>query len=379
MDKDRRKRSDKKRTLILVGTVIVGCFLIGRLGFHSETKDEEKGLLKNNTKVKLTSYQKATEANFKELKFDNMDLAGVNKVPSISKLYEGIFYLPDTSSIVEQRAVSFFKKQSEEMKRTYNKKFLRPYNKRYVPLGRDYQVDDDNGMSYSTTGFFTCFQDFDSANFSASCKQTEDLVGDDMVSHDSVLRKRADELNELIRNTGCSFDVEPIPHALCTLKNKKGEVIKKLSFQISYDGIPFSDISPNMDKYALWDGCGIWWMKDDDDRKCIILSKMTLKPKKLQKVDYVISAEDAIGYLSKELSGHHKYKVSSIQMEYVSTLTDKEIKEGKQNLYLNSFVEGGEYVVKPYWTIYMDVSNDNAVVGYVDAENGDVIFVHSQL
>ena len=45
----------------------------------------------------------------------------------------------------------------------------------------------------------------------------------------------------------------------------------------------------------------------------------------------------------------------------------------------NSLVEGGEYVVKPYWTIYMDVSNDNAVVGYVDAENGDVIFVHSQL
>ena len=129
----------------------------------------------------------------------------------------------------------------------------------------------------------------------------------------------------------------------------------------------------------MWDGCAIWWMKDDDDRKCIILSKMTLKPKKLQKVDYVISAEDAIGYLSKELSGHHKYKVSSIQMEYVSTLTDKEIKEGKQNLYLNPFVEGGEYVVKPYWVIYFNVSEDNSAVGYVNAENGEVLFVNRNL
>jgi hypothetical protein len=384
MDKYKRNASNK---FILLG-IIVGCFLIVFIGFHFGTKGgEKKAVHKNASKVTLTSIHKATEAKFQSVNLDNIDLSNVKEISSIDSLYKGIFYLPDTSSTVKKKAVSYFKKQSEEMKRKYNKKYLIPYNKKYllpynkeyVPLGRDYRIDEQNEMTYSTTGFFTSFENFDSANLNLSYTKEEDLVKNDILLRDRVLKKRIAEVHKLIRNTGCTFDVQLSPHVLRTSTNEQGEKIKDLSFQISYKGVPFSDISPDINKYVSWSGCETKWVDGKEDSKCIILSKMALMPKKLQKVKRIISAKKAIDYLSKKLSEYHKYTVSSIQMEYVSTLTEKEIREGKQDLYLNPLVEGGEYVVKPYWVIYFNGSKDNSVVGYVNAETGEVLFFNGQL
>jgi hypothetical protein len=181
------------------------------------------------------------------MNLDNIDLSNVKEIPSIDSLYKGIFYLPDTSSTVKKKAVSYFKKQSEEMKRKYNKKYLLPYNKKYllpynkeyVPLGRDYRIDEQNEMTYSTTGFFTSFENFDSANLNLSYTKEEDLVKNDILLRDRVLKKRIAEVHKLIRNTGCTFDVQLSPHVLRTSTNEQGEKIKDLSFQISYKGVPF--------------------------------------------------------------------------------------------------------------------------------------------
>ncbi len=155
------------------------------------------------------------------------------------------------------------------------------------------------------------------------------MLGDDRILQNYVLKKKIAEVHKLMRNTGCTFDVQLIPHLLRTSKNNQGKEIKELSFQISYRGIPFSDMPMNFQKYVTWSGCDIRWVVDEEKSKAIILSNMTLKPKKIQEVKRIISAEDAVNYLSRELAGYHKYEVSSMQMEYVSTLTEKEIREGK--------------------------------------------------
>ncbi len=65
-------------------------------------------------------------------------------------------------------------------------------------------------------------------------------------------------------------------------------------------------------------------------------------------------------------------------MEYMSQLTDKERKQLEEGAIRDDLEEGNEYVVSPYWAIYLDATPNGEIVGYVNAQSGEVLFVNNR-
>ena len=294
-----------KKFIILVVILAIGCGGIAYLGFHQGAHKAPP--------LALMTLGEATKGNLNSLKFDNLDLTNVSAIPSLPTLYKGTFYLPDTESVVKEKAESYFKKQAKEIKIKYDRKFFRPYNTKYRPAGCDYEVN----------------------------------------------------------------DITLSPHVYTVTKQQDGKTIKNLHFQMNYKGIPFADVLCG-EKYLSWFYCAASFVDDSKNGEMISLEGMSLKAKKLIRVKKIISAVDAVKLFSKKLSGHKKYDVSSIRMEYMSQLTDKERKQLDEGAIRDDLKEGNEYVVSPYWAIYLDATPNEEIVGYVNAQSGEVLFVNNR-
>ncbi len=191
------------------------------------------------------------------------------------------------------------------------------------------------------------------------------------------VEKLTGKVNTLLHNTGRTFDITLSPHVYTVTKQQDGKTIKNLHFQMNYKGIPFVDVLCG-EKYLSWFYCAASFVDDSKSGEMISLEGMSLKAKKLIRVKKIISAVDAVKLFSKKLSGHKKYDVSSIRMEYMSQLTDKERKQLDEGAIRDNLEEGNEYVVSPYWAIYLDATPNEEIVGYVNAQSGEVLFVNNQ-
>ena len=358
-----------KKFIILVAILAIGCGGIAYLGFHQGAHKAPP--------LALMTLGEATKGNLDSLKFDNLDLTNASAIPPLPTLYKGTFYLPDTESVVKEKAESYFKKQAKEIKIKYDRKFFRPYNTKYRPAGCDYEVNDIT-MSYSRSAFFSCIRNYDMQAFNHSLPDKMfDLNGKVGRKEKEDVEKLTGKVNTLLHNTGRTFDITLSPHVYTVTKQQDGKTIKNLHFQMNYKGIPFVDVLCG-EKYLSWFYCAASFVDDSKNGEMISLEGMSLKAKKLIRVKKIISAVDAVKLFSKKLSGHKKYDVSSIRMEYMSQLTDKERKQLEEGAIRDDLKEGNEYVVSPYWAIYLDATPNGEIVGYVNAQSGEVLFVNNR-
>lgn len=360
-----------KKLIILAAVLAIGCGGIAYLGYHQGAHKAPPLVLK--------TLGEATKGDLSSLKFDNLDLTNVRKIPSLSSLYKGTFYLPDTEAIVKAKAESFFKKQAKEIKIKYDRNFFKPYNTQYSPAGCDYEVNDDITMSYSRTAFFTCIRNYDMGNLNHNPPESEsfDLNAKVGTKEKEDVDKLTEKVDALLRNTGMTFDITLSPHKYTVSKLQDGKTIKTLYFQMKYKEVPFVDVMCG-EKYLPWITCLISSVNDAKDGEMITLEGMSLKAKKLSRIRRVISASEALRLFSRKLSGHKKYDVSSVEMEYMSRLIDEKRKQCDKGILTSSIEEGNEYVMSPYWAIYLDATPDREIMGYVNAQNGEVLFVNNQ-
>jgi hypothetical protein len=361
-------RVSSKKIISLVAVLAIGCGGIAYFGSHQGAHKAPPLVLK--------TLEEATEGDLRSLTFDNLNMADVREVSPLVTLYKGTFYLPDTESIVKTKAESFFKKQAKAMKIRYDKSFFKPYNTKYSPPGCDYEVNDDITMSYSKDAFFTCIRNFDVENLYLPYNKAFDLNGKVSRKNKDKVDKLTEKVNTLLGNTGRSFDISLSPHKFGVSKTQDGRTVETLYYQLTYKGIPFVDVLGG-EKYFPWFCCAISSVNDSRDGEFISLEGMSLRAKKLVRVDRVISVSDAVRLLSEELAGHKKYDVSSVQMEYMTFLTEKERKLVKKRI-IRDREEGNAYTALPYWAIYLDTTPNDEIVGYVNAENGDVLFVNNR-
>ena len=364
-----KSNASAKKFILLASVLAIGCGGIVYLGYH---QGEHKV-----PPLAIKTLGEATKGNLNSLKFDNLDLTNVSAIPPLPTLYKGTFYLPDTESVVKEKAESYFKKQAKEIKIKYDKKFFRPYNTKYRPAGCDYEVNDIT-MSYSRSAFFSCIRNYDMQAFNNSLHDKMfDLNGKVGRKEKEDVEKLTGKVNTLLHNTGRTFDITLSPHVYTVTKQQDGKTIKNLHFQMNYKGIPFVDVLCG-EKYLSWFYCAASFVDDSKNGEMISLEGMSLKAKKLIRVKKIISAVDAVKLFSKKLSGHKKYDVSSIRMEYMSQLTDKERKQLDEGAIRDDLKEGNEYVVSPYWAIYLDATPNEEIVGYVNAQSGEVLFVNNR-
>jgi hypothetical protein len=332
-----------------------------RFSFHS---DAEVLASASGKEIRLKPTNKAFNVSeLEKLELKNLDFSEACKSQDIEGIYEGVISYKEDIKEIEPYYADFFKKRLTLRGKEYEEKNVE-CPKNILPLGFDYNEKGKLLFTMSAGGFVFDYRLEHKLGLADS-----KVV--DIINRKKEVRSIEDDVKIFLKDTGLKFNVEFVPFSKQFYKSDTNGAWE-YCFIASYKGGSFDETYIEDKKLNGFPLPLSLRVADYPECREIGVNIGTEKIKITKTLDKVITIKDAAKLLSSKITDHKTYKVTSYGLAYLQTSDNLQTKEDKKNnVYKVRF--------KPYWAFYVNKCIDHGIVGYVDVQTGEVIFVNKSM